>query len=380
MNVMRFFAKKSNLKMEPKAEALVNAWLELSKKYTAKKVNSTSYPIEHEAKRVFDIVDLSTYNKDSADFNEMFMKHCVEGSGYEWDTIDMVKSPRVRNTGFMERFYAIVEQVMTPVIPAVISTANMNMAEVRDIALGDTAQFVVKSNELFSVGEFGEGIHMGAAQRLYREEVTVNPVGYEARIDIDWYWVATGKMDFGEFAYKVGISFGAYINQLIYNAMVASITNIPAAYKANAFSDANWIDISQKVESANAGAQCYVYGTKSALGNVLPSNDYLKVLLGEEFSKVGYIGTYKQVPLMEMDQFMVPGTVNTTATLGLSNKYLWFMPMGGYKPVKLVFEGDAWTTQDDATKTADKTQNLTLRRKMGVKVIVGSRYGNITLP
>jgi hypothetical protein len=380
MNTIKHFAKLTGLRMEAKAEALVNAWISLTEKYTAKKVQS--YVPDHEARKHFSLSsdNLSEYEKDSAEFNELFMKYCVEGTVFEWTDLDMVKNPQVRNRDFMDRFFAVVSQVMTPVIPAVVSTAIMNLAEVKDIALGDTAQFIVKSNELFQVNEFGEGIHMGATQRLYNEEVVVNPTLKEITVDVDWYWVATGKMDFGEWAYKVGVSFGAYINKLIYSTMVSSITDIPAAYKANSFSDANFLNISQRVEAANAGAKCYVYGTKTALGSILPSNSYMQVLLGEEWSKVGYIAQYKSVPVMEIDQILVPGTVNGAATFGIDNTYLWFMPMGGYKPVKLVFEGAAWTTQDDSTKTSDKTQNLVIQRRMGVKLIVGSRYGSITLP
>jgi hypothetical protein len=82
---------------------------------------------------------------------------------------------------------------------------------------------------------------------------------------------------------------------------------------------------------------------------------------------------------MEMEQILVPGTVNSTATFGLDDTYLWFMPMGGYKPVKLVFEGSAFTTQDEHTRTADKTQKLIIQRRYGCGLVVGSRYGVITL-
>jgi hypothetical protein len=293
----------------------------------------------------------------------------------------MVANPQVwRNSAFQERFYAIVSAVMTPVVPAVISTAIMNLAEVRDIALGDTAQFIVESNDLFQVNDFAEGINKGAVQRTYNEEATVNPTLKEVTIDVDWYWIATNKQDFGKMAYKVGISYGAYINKLIYKTMVDNISSIPAAYRANAFSDTNWLNISQRVEAANPGSKCYAYGTKSGLGDVLPSNDYLKFQLGEEWTKVGYIAQYKSVPCMEIEQILKPNTVNTTATFGIDNEYLWFMPMGGYKPVKLVFEGQAWTISGDPTNTPDKSQYLTLQRRMGVKLIVGSRYGEITLP
>lgn len=376
--MIKHFSNKIDLQLEPKAQALVNAAIELTKKYTANRTKADNFKVE-EAKHFFSNVDVSNYEKDNADFNEAFMKYCVEGSGYEWTGIEMVKNPSVRNRAFMDKFFAVLNQVMTPVVPAVVSTVIMNLAEVKDIALGDTAQFTVESNELFQVNAMGEGIHMGAAQRLYAEEKIVNPLPYEIRIDMDWYWMASGKMDFGNWAYRIAISFGAHINKFIYKTMVDNITNVPAAYKANGFSDANFLNVAQRVQAANAGSKSYVFGTKVALGSVVPSNDYFKFQLGEEWTKVGYIGQYKGSPLMEMEQILVPGTVNTTATFGIDDTYLWFMPMGGYKPVKLVFEGTAFTTQDDSSKTADKTQRLIIQRRYGCGLVVGSRYGVITL-
>lgn len=374
--MIKHFAQKANLSLDTKASALVNAGIELSKKYTAIRVKSDDFKIE-EAKRYFIGTDVSNYEQDNVDFTESFMKYCVEGSGFEWTGMEMVKESQVRNRAFMDKFYAVTSQIITPVIPAVISTAIMNMAEVKDIALGDTAQFTIDSNELFQVNYMGEGIHMGAAQKLYAEEIVVNPTNWEIRIDMDWYFMASGKLDFGAWAYKVGASFAAHINKFIYKTMVDAVTSVPSGYKANGFSDANFLGVGQRVEAANAGSRAYCFGTKTALGKVIPSNDYLKMQLGEEWTKTGYLGAYKGFGLMEIEQNLVPGTINTTGTFGVDDTYLWFIPLGANKPVKLVFEGSAFITQDDSTKTADKTQRLIIQRRYGVKLVVGSRYGVI---
>lgn len=379
-NDIKSYGNLNILRMDETATDIVNTIVSLSERTAAKASKGLSFADGHEAKRYFSNTKLEGYEKDAQDLNEAFMRYCVEGTPFQWTDISMVRDPQVnRNRGFQDRLFAIVGQAMTPVAPAVVSTTVMNWAEVKDIALGDTADFTVESNELFEVNEAAEGIMFGPAQRLYKQEFTVNPTMKEVTVDIDWFWVATNKMDWGSWAYKIGLSFGAYINKLIYKTLKDAIGSIPAAYKATGWSDTNFLNIAKRVQLANNGASCYVFGTKVALGSVVPSSDYFKFQLGEEWTKVGYIGRYRGYDLMEMDQVLVPSTVNTTATFGIDDDYLWFFPLGGYKPVKIVFEGGASTYQKDSTQNFDKTQTLTIQRKFAAKAITGSRYGYLTI-
>ena len=51
--------------------------------------------------------------------------------------------------------------------------------------------------------------------------------------------------------------------------------------------------------------------------------------------------------------------------------------MGMYKPVKVVFEGNTVTVAEDARNTKDHTYALTIDMRIGVDVIVGSKFGAI---
>lgn len=380
--MLNLFSQQNKSRLDEKGAAVVDALIDLSKKYTANQINTSSsfMTFDTSRKALFSSVDTLKYDEEMATANECFMRYCVAGTQYAWTGLEMVKDPMVRNdVGFKSRLFAVISQVITPVVPAVISAVNMNWAEIKDISLGDTASFEVDSNELFEVNEAGEGAGFGAAQRLLSQEFTVNPTLKETTIAIDWYWVATNKLDWGKLTYKVGISLGAYINQLVYITLKNSIASQPAAYKANGFSDTNFLNLAQRVQYANNGAKTTVIGTKVALGTVLPSNDYLKVQLGDEWAKVGYLGSYKGYEFMELQQTIVPSTVNTTATFGMDDDYLFFFPVGGYRPIKIVFEGDAYTFQKDSTQTADKTQILQIQRKFAAKAVIGSRFGVLTL-
>lgn len=185
-----------------------------------------------------------------------------------------------------------------------------------------------------------------------------------------------------EWAYKLGLSFGGYIQKLIVDTFTAVINDYEtnsSPYWANGFSDANFLNVAQKVQAANGNADVYCMGTLTALGNVFPSTVGLQYGLGEELAKDGKLDKYKGVKLLEIEQAMIPGTVNTTATLMIPNNFLYFIAMGQYKPIKVVFEGENVTIESVATQTPDKTGGLTVTMRIGVSSVVGSRFGAIKL-
>ena len=150
-------------------------------------------------------------------------------------------------------------------------------------------------------------------------------------------------------------------------------------YVAAGWSDTQFITVGQTVKTANANKQVMVFGTLIALGSAIPSQVGLQYGLGEEWSKVGYLDTYKGFKLMEIDQALVPGTVNTTAKLIIPNDILYFIAVDGYRPIKVVFEGSNVTVETVPTATPDKTGGLAITMRIGTCVAVGSKFGALTL-
>lgn len=139
------------------------------------------------------------------------------------------------------------------------------------------------------------------------------------------------------------------------------------------------MNIAQRVSTANSNADVYCMGTLTALGNVFPNQLGLQYGLGKDIAETGKLDRYKGIKLLEIDQAMMPGTVNTTATLMIPNNYLYFVAMDQYKPVKVVFEGENVTVETIPTQTPDKTGGLAVTMRIGVSSVVGSRFGAIYL-
>lgn len=319
---------------------------------------------------------------------EKIAKYSADKAGFDTTnfTLKDVANPNVHNhPNFKYNFAAVMAQIMTPVIPAMVSSDFMDMADVSNVSWGDTARFKVNSNDVFYVTRMAEGILKGSVQRTYNNEITVNPEPYNITTAVDWYQVASGLFDIGEFVYKVGVSYNAYITQMIIQALTANIAaGTPNAYFTNGFTTAKFNRIAELLRAANGGAKIRAYGTMVGLSAVIPDgtsgSNYsnMQIGLGEEWSRVGHLGTYMDVDLVRIPQIVLPNTVNTTPLVGIPDSTIYMFADGGYKPVKIVFEGTAITADIVPTESPDKEMGLSLTMRMGSTFVAASKYGAIT--
>ena len=356
---------------------LVEAGRRLVKEYVAKSIKSSDIVFHSDVNSYFKNLEVDQYAEHNETLLKSILQYAAKGSDYACESFaDFKNRQLLSDPTFIARFDNVIAQILNPVIPDIVSEAFMGLADVSYVDYGDTATFELDSNETFYVKEIAEGVQRGAMQRLYKNEFTVNPTPKQIRIELPWYEVVSGKFDLGNWLYRVSISYAGYINIRVINAVADALTQVPAAYQTSgAFTDANFLGIAQRVSAANGGKRVQVWGTMTALGKILPSATGLQYGLGMEVAKIGYLGAYKGLPLIEMAQVMTPGTVNTTATLLLSQTMTYFIPVDSYNPIKIVFEGDSVTVEKEATKSSDKYLGVAITTRLGVAAVVGSIFG-----
>lgn len=360
---------------------LVEAGFEVVKQYIAKKAQKS------ERKSFAEL--LSDVKIDGENDNDLIVekmvKYSLEKAGADVSNFELkdIANPMLHNkVVFKETFNNILSQIITPIIPAMISAEFMDFADIANIGWGDTARFQVKSNDIYYVTRIAEGVLSGSVQRVYNDELTVNPEPYNIKTTVDWYQVAAGIFDLGEFVYRIGISFSAYVTQMVIDAITNYITaNASTSYVVNGFSTLTFARLAEILRAANGGARVRAYGTLAALSTIIPeASAYtgLREGLGEEWSKVGYIGVYKDVDLMRIPQILLPNTVNTTPLVGIPDTTVYLMADGGHKPVKLVFEGSAITIDIIPTESPDKEMGISVTHRMGMTFVAASKMGAVT--
>ena len=246
------------------------------------------------------------------------------------------------------------------------------------------------SNELFIVSSLAEGIARGGVQTASNTEYTVTAKREQVALHVDWYHVASGKLDWGKLIAKIGASFAAYIQARLAKVMADVITNNSnvttankdgiAGYIANGLTDENWLKTARNIKLANGGADVYALGTSIALASVLP--DSAKGFrYGEDSAivKTGFLPDYKNVPMIELGNALVPNTINGTPEVVLPDDIIYMLPLGMNKPIKVVFEGQTVSVEKDAMFAADHAYGFVVDMRMGMDAVVGSKFRAIQL-
>ena len=300
---------------------------------------------------------------------------------FEEKGLDAFKDPHVtKNRDFLDNFDAVIAQVINPILPMV---ANFDMirflADVRQIGYGDTARFIIRSNELYKVNEIAEGVNRGVLQPIHNNEITVNPSPIEIAAECDWYQMAAGVFDLADWGLRVARSFEHYIFLKVVGALTSGVNSLGAAYKATGFTQTNWTTLAQRVAAANGNSDVFAIGTLAALGSVIPAQAGLQYGLGKEIVDKGYLDRYYGTRLVCLDQALKFDTVNTTAEFAIPDDMIYFLPVYGDKPIKLVYEGDNILVERDPTRTPDKTYRVRIQERVGVAAVVGSKIAALDL-
>jgi len=311
-------------------------------------------------------------------------KKGVEGTRYEAafeaEGLAVYNRPMVKNNSTVrDNFNAVIAQVINAIVPEVVNdTFSKFIADVHQVGYGETARFIIESNDLFRVNSKAEGVRKGVDQPMFDDEITVNAAPLTVDACIDWYPFVAGVFDMGNFALKIGRSFMAYIFLKAVKGMTQATTDFGAAYTTNGVTPTLWGTLRERVSAANGGMNVIAIGTAEALSNVSLQGNF-QVQIGEEMNKVGYLDQYLGVPLVGLNNVLIPGTTNSTATLALPDNRIYMIPVGGVRPVKIVFEGDEISVSFNPESTSDKRYGISVELRVGVSAVVGSKYGTIAL-
>lgn len=367
MNKMLFTYSKSS---EDTFNDLVEDFRDLTHDYAARNVNS----------------DIKDYETRNSTFNEAFCKYIVEKGGQNFTGLDMMKNPMTFNGNALlsRAFTTVLAQAITPTVPMMVSNNYTQLFDVIQTGFGEIPKFEIESNQYFTVYDLAEGIQSGSQQTDHNTEYTIPTYKRSISVELDWYRVASGKHDWGKFGVKVAKSFEAYIYASAVNTMSSAVTNAAslgiAGYIAANLTDSNWITVAQNVRLANGGADVYALGTPISLTHVLPSDASFRFAPTDDIVTVGYLPSYKNVPMVPLDQAIVPGTINSASvSTVVPDDMIFMIAMGSNKPVKVVFEGNNVVVSEDPTHTHDLTFGLTLSMYIGCNTIVGSKFGVIQL-
>lgn len=284
-------------------------------------------------------------------------------------------------TDVKEAAFAVVGMLTDLIIPdALIKDLGM-IAEIKSGAWGDSLKVELKPRDLFVVSKGGRNRRSYDITRQYKGEKTIVPESHGITVGISLYDVLRGAYSLAEFVSKAVLSIEIQMRYDIYDAFAKAMEALPSASDATQLKVTGWsqdtaIALAQKVQAWNGGAKPIFLGTKLALSKILPASTNTRVLLGDEYVRVGYLRDFMGVSTVELEQV---ADYTTEFAVKLDDKKIYVLCPGTDKLVKVFIEGSTLSNVEANYANANLQQTATLYKSYGVGAISSALAGVIEL-
>lgn len=280
-----------------------------------------------------------------------------------------------------ESAFAVVSMLTDLIIPDALIKDLGAIAEITNGAWGDSLKVNMEPRDLFVVAQGGRGKRTFDIKRQFKGEKTLLPESHGITVGISLYDVLRGAYSLAQFVSKAVISIETMMKYDIYDAFAAAMNALPSTagngqLKITGFTQDTAIALAQKVEAWNGGKKAIFLGTKLALSKILPASTNTRILLGDEYVKVGYLRDFMGFSTVELDQV---ADYRSEFAVKLADDRIYVLSPGTDKIVKVFIEGSTLSNVDGNYANANLQQTATLYKSYGVGAFTTAIAGVITL-
>ena len=323
-----------------------------------------SLNVQEVREMAYDLYKGRTSNFDKETANNAIRNIILEAAGCA-DKWDMYK--------FMDNKYkvfAIMKEILTPVVAEAVNNRFDAWVDVEDIALGDTKDFEVMNMDLFEIGYVADGTSELRRQKLVNGKLPMTQFQLGAKIYTEFDDFRRGRIDWAQMIDRLALSFEAKIGEIIVKGVENAYPGIDSPFVGEgAYSREELLEIVANVE-AKSGKEVVIYGTKVALANLVKEQGFIAESDLEEVKRIGHVGMWHGCKVVEIPQFLD----RKDATV-IDDKKLYIIPEGT-KMVKLLFEGDADVIEvADPAVRKDMQFEYMFMRRVQLGVCKASVYG-----
>lgn len=246
--------------------------------------------------------------------------------------------------------YEIIEEVANIVIPKRVLEQFGGFAEIRRKGYGEKISFTIRTGKnrgkKFVTKAGDQGIYKTFT--LDNRELVMQPRVYAGATRLEIEDFLLGRISMAELMDVLTEALGEKLYVEIQKALVASFTD-PTRPAANKYEGAGLIieqfdKLINTVRAYGEGVNIYctfAFASKlfNAPGWATSVNPNISSRDLEDIRNQGYVGTYKGCNVIVLNQSFTDET--NTETL-INDAYVYIMPVGAEKPVKIAFEGETF--------------------------------------
>lgn len=284
------------------------------------------------------------------------------------------KSIVAQFSAFRETMFAIETKIIDTVNSKAEVEQSLLMAEIRNLADGDSETFDIGSKSLFKVEDAGYSNNVGGRlQYQFMKPEFLTPRPKDASIAVDLYQFNAIGFDFGKQMAKIAISFKVAMYDSIIAAIFDTTPLVGTPFYKATFAKTTWQELANRVAGAN-GSPAMAYGTNIALGKASDTvGDKWAYGVSNEFVKNGFVRDIYGVSTMELQQAVNPN--DSSYSFKVPDDKILILTPATDKPVKVVMEGQTFVVADDGRTNSINLKTYKYRQAWNTKIATQSAYG-----
>ena len=308
--------------------------------------------------------NVEKFSKDGA--NDVLRKEIIERVGGEWNYTNFQRNKW--------NVYELIQEIVDVNLVNLSEDTFKEFCEVKNFELGDSAEFVIKNNNLFKVGIIADGINSTRRQRKLGNKVRTDAfkLAISTYNELDKF--IAGRIDWKDYVDTVVASFNHEIGKQIVGAFEKAYSEIGTNLKVS--TNAEGVDeelkkIINRVKGAT-GKNVEVYGTAEALGKVTGAGALVDA---DDKREIGYVRVFNGTKLVELPN--VYDEANDK--WALNNDVLYVLP-AGEKVLRLGYEGGTTILEDTTgTHRDDQQIEITYMQKIHLAVLISAKFGAVEI-
>ena len=262
--------------------------------------------------------------------------------------------------------FSLIEETIDLLLPKKVDENYGQFAETKVQAQGDKPIFTVKGNYHNRAKQFVTKVGLAGIYEVFKLgkersfELQTSAWGGAAYIGFEEF--LDGHVDFAEVTKIIMDGMDEFVYKEIAKALQSTIAQLPEANRVTAtgFEEASF---DRLLSVAAAYGTPSIYCTYEFAVKMIPAEGWISDAMRDEKWAKGYFANYKGYRVIILPQSFED---ETNSRKVIDPGFVWIIPAGHEKPVKVAFEGntivDEWTNKD-------RSREIQVYKKGGVGVI-----------
>lgn len=262
--------------------------------------------------------------------------------------------------------FSLIEETIDLLLPKKVNENYGEFAETKVYAQGDKPIFTVKGNYHNRAKQFITKVGLAGIYEVFKLgkersfELQTSAWGGAAYIGFEEF--LDGHVDFAEVTKIIMEGMDEFVYKEIAKALQSTISQLPEANRLTVagFDEAGF---DRLLSVAAAYGTPTIYCTYEFAVKMIPAEGWVSDAMRDEKWAKGYFANYKGYRVVILPQAFED---ETNSRKVIDPGYVWIIPAGHEKPVKVAFEGN---TIVDEWVNKDRSREIQVYKKGGVGVI-----------